>query len=68
MSLLNSNAIDILEQNLNNINLYDLSENINNINNINWYYLELPNYNYDYFKSRMDIIREELMMKTRYYE
>jgi hypothetical protein len=68
------NAIHILEENLDRINWNTLSCNINaisileqNLDKINWSFL-LRNINIfeldlKFLKNKMDIIREELMMK-----
>ena len=69
------NAVSILEKNLEKINWTTLSSNINaisilekNQDKIDWKILSgNPNIfccDYDYYKKRMDIHREELMMKV----
>jgi len=68
-------AIKLLENNLDKIDWYYLSQNPNaihilenNIDKLNWYRLSAnPNIfvlDYEFLKERMDIIREELMMKA----
>jgi hypothetical protein len=65
-------AIDLLRQNIDNINWYNLSRNPNAHlilkdypNKVYWpYILENPcifQYDYDYMKENMNLIREELM-------
>ena len=71
----NINAISILEQNVDKIDWKYLSRNPmaihlleQNQDKIDWCYLSYnPNIfccDYDYYKKRMDIHREELMMKV----
>ena len=68
----NINAISLLEQNLDKVHWYTLSANSNaisileqNQDKIDWYTLSrncsIFKFDYDYYKQRMDIHREELM-------
>ena len=72
---MNPNAIHLLEQNLDKINWHYLSKNPNavhilkkNPDKINWVLISLNTnifeLDYGFLKGRMDIIREELMMKA----
>jgi hypothetical protein len=71
----NPNAIPLLEKNIDKIDWYNLSNNSNaislleqNLDKINWTVLSMnPNIfelDYGFLKGRMDVIREELMMKA----
>ena len=71
----NKNAIPLLENNLDKVNWTNLSENINaililekNQDKVNFSELCLnPNiyiYDYDYYRKRTDLYREELMKKV----
>ena len=71
----NPNAIHLLEKNMDKINWMYLSRNLNaipllenNVDNICWnWFSKNPNIfelDYGFLKGRMDIIREELMMKA----
>ena len=72
---MNPNAIELLEQNLDKVDWDYLSSNPNaidilkqNKDKINWYYLSLNpsifEVNYEFLKQRIDVFREELMMKA----
>jgi hypothetical protein len=73
---LNPNAIQLLEENIEKVNWDKLSENLNaihllekNQDKINWkLFSRSPSIfqkiiNYKFIKERMDVIREQLMMK-----
>jgi hypothetical protein len=71
----NPGAIQLIEKNLDKINWYKLSSNpaaikilMNNVDKIDWYEIsanpEIFELNYLFLKKKMDIIREELMIKV----